>query len=418
MSDRGTPHAQSADRYGGVARFFHWSIAALIVLQFVLAQLGDLAEEDGERLRQLALLANHKSVGMTVLLLATLRIAWRFVSTPPSLPSAMPAWQRTVSFCSHGSLYVLLFALPITGWLMSSASAYSVSWFGLFTWPDLVEPSKPLLDVLRSTHGILAKLLFVVALIHIGAALKHHLVDRDDVLKRMSSTLSYALSLGIVVIGTWSLTDVGRSAAGIDDAGGIVLAADTAATGDASNQSSGSAASGGETVTTPAANPWAVDYEASYIEFTAEQAGAPFTGRWTRWTADMRFSDDALDTSVFDVRIRVDGVSTDDEERDSTLQDPEFFDAESWPVVRFRTGPIRKDGDAYVSDSSLSVKGRETPVTFRFEIAEDGRRRELTGSARLDRLALDVGTGEWSDTSWIGQYVDVEVLVVAEVGRD
>ncbi|MEN7342446.1 MAG: cytochrome b/b6 domain-containing protein, partial [Pseudomonadota bacterium] len=84
--------AEKSDKYGGIARFFHWAIAAMIVLQFVLAKLYEWAEADGERVRQIALIANHKSVGMTVLILAALRLAWRWSKGVPKLPKAMPAW--------------------------------------------------------------------------------------------------------------------------------------------------------------------------------------------------------------------------------------------------------------------------------------------------------------------------------------
>lgn len=163
---------------------------------------------------------------------------------------------------------------------------------------------------------------------------------------------------------------------------------------------------------------WRIDYAASFIEFTAEQAGAPFTGRWTDWSADMRFDAAALEAGRFDVSIRVAGVNTNDADRDSTLQDAEFFHGSAHPVVRFLTGPMTADGNGFSSESTLEIKGKDNPVTFRFEIEENGTARVLTGTARLDRLALGVGTGEWADTEWVGQYVDVNVRVEADVAAD
>ena len=127
------------------------------------------------------------------------------------------------------------------------------------------------------------------------------------------------------------------------------------------------------------------------------------------------FARDALDSSAFDVRIRVSGVETDDDDRDSTLQDPEFFDADNYPVARFESGPMRATDGGFATDGTLTVKGRGHPVTLTFAVARDGERRVLTGNARLDRLTLDVGTGEWADTAWIGQFVDVSVRVEARV---
>ncbi len=188
----------------------------MIVLQFVLAKLGEWAEDDGERLRQLALLANHKSVGMTILALAFLRIGWRLLNPPPKLPANMARWQKTASHISHWSLYAFLFALPITGWLMSSASNYSVSWFGLFTWPDLVEPSKALRATMHDAHELLGEALFVIALIHIAAAFKHQWMDKDGVLSRISSWPAIIVFALLVAAGIFVLTDTAGGTAEVE----------------------------------------------------------------------------------------------------------------------------------------------------------------------------------------------------------
>ncbi len=180
----------SSQRYGMIAQLLHWSVAALIITQFVLANIAERVGSQTPRtpmvmLEQMSWLARHKSVGMLILGLALVRICWRFISPPPPLPRAVPAWQRLGAGISHWSLYALLFALPLTGWLMSSATNYPVSFFGWFSFPDLVAPSRSLADSLKASHHLLAKILFVLALLHIAAAMKHHFFNRDDVLRRM-----------------------------------------------------------------------------------------------------------------------------------------------------------------------------------------------------------------------------------------
>ena len=160
--------------YSRTAQYLHWAVAAMIVLQFVLIEI---AEGTTSRIAVLGLFANHKSVGMTILMLAILRLGWRLANQPPKLPGEMPAWQVQVSALTHWALYAFLFALPISGWLMSSAANYSVSWFGLFTWPDLVSPDEVLKDTLKTVHELLGKALFVIALLHVLAACKHHFLD-------------------------------------------------------------------------------------------------------------------------------------------------------------------------------------------------------------------------------------------------
>ena len=176
------PSRNSPTVYGAVAQTFHWLIAALIVTQFTLAYLADDLPLGAHKL---ALLARHKSFGMTVLMLAILRLLWRLNNPPPPLPSGMTPLERTLARATHIAFYVLLFAMPLTGWLMSSAKNYSVSWFGVFTWPNLIAKNETAFDVLRSTHHILSYALFAIAVLHILAALKHHFSNKDTVLLRM-----------------------------------------------------------------------------------------------------------------------------------------------------------------------------------------------------------------------------------------
>jgi cytochrome b561 len=177
-----TPKGTAPTRYTTVAQIIHWAVAALIVLQFTLARMAKDLPLGGHKLE---LLARHKSVGMTVLMLAVLRLAWRLLKTIPPLPSSMSKLERLGAHVSHWVLYLLIFLMPLTGWLMSSAKNYSVSWFHQFTWPNLIAPNEQAFEVLRNVHDGLAKLLFVVALVHILAALKHHFWNKDDVLRRM-----------------------------------------------------------------------------------------------------------------------------------------------------------------------------------------------------------------------------------------
>lgn len=183
------PSRNSPSRYSAVAQALHWVIAALIVTQFTLAYLADDLPLGAHKL---ALLARHKSFGMTVLMLAILRLLWRFGHTPPPLPSGMSPLERMLARATHIAFYVLLFAMPLTGWTMSSAKNYSVSWFGLFTWPDLIAKNETAFNLLRSTHHILSYLLFAIAVLHILAALKHHFWNKDDVLVRMLPQAKFA----------------------------------------------------------------------------------------------------------------------------------------------------------------------------------------------------------------------------------
>lgn len=170
------------NRYGAVAQLFHWGIVALIVTQFILASKADDLPLGPAKI---ATLATHKSVGMTIFGLAILRLIWRWFNPVPSVPTSTPRWQQLAAHISHYALYGLILITPIIGWLMSSARNFPVSWFGLITLPDFVEPSQAAYDFFHETHEVLATTLFFVAIIHAAAALKHHFIDRDNVLRRM-----------------------------------------------------------------------------------------------------------------------------------------------------------------------------------------------------------------------------------------
>ena len=168
--------------YGSVAKTFHWLIAFLIVGQFVLA---NIAERLPLGMEKIGVLARHKSDGILILMLAVLRIAWRLGNAPPPPEASLTRWQELASRSAHQLLYVLLFALPLSGWLMSSAKNYPVSFFGWFQLPNMLAPSESAFKALLAAHATLATALLVIAGVHISAALWHHFFKRDNVLRRM-----------------------------------------------------------------------------------------------------------------------------------------------------------------------------------------------------------------------------------------
>jgi cytochrome b561 len=169
-------------RWGVIAQTFHWVIVALLIVQVTLAEMAD---DLPLGVRKLSLLARHKSVGITILVLVILRLAWRSANVNPPLPDNLKPYERKAARFTHVALYVLLAAMPLSGWMMSSARGFPVSWFGFFTLPDLVPKNRALYDWLMLTHHTLAWVLFAVIALHVAGALKHHFVHKDDVLKRM-----------------------------------------------------------------------------------------------------------------------------------------------------------------------------------------------------------------------------------------
>lgn len=169
-------------RYSAPAIILHWTTALLI---FGLLALG--LYMTGLRLspEKLQLYSWHKWAGVTVFLLAVLRLAWRAAHRPPPLPDAMPRPLRLAAHAAHAVLYLLIFAIPLSGWLMSSAKGFQTVWFGVLPLPDMIGKDRELGDLLQSVHWTLNMILLAMLALHAGAALKHHFIDRDGTLRRM-----------------------------------------------------------------------------------------------------------------------------------------------------------------------------------------------------------------------------------------
>ena len=173
--------SETEARYGDAAIALHWLTAVLIVANLALGlSMVPLPINP----RKLQWYAWHKWIGITVFLITCMRLAWRSAQPSPE-PVAMPEWQRRAAVVSHLLLYVLLLAIPVSGWLYSSATGVQVVYLGLVPLPDLVPTDKALAGVLRAAHLTLNFTLFALVIVHSAAALKHHFVDRDPALVRM-----------------------------------------------------------------------------------------------------------------------------------------------------------------------------------------------------------------------------------------
>lgn len=169
-------------RYSRPAIVLHWLVALAIVCAFPLGlYMHDLPLSP----TKLHLYSYHKWIGITALILAVVRILWRITHQPPPLPRGMPRWEQVAAHGVHHGLYLLMLAIPLSGWLMSSALGVPVVWLGVVQLPDLLDKNKELGDLLKLVHKLLNFTLLALFVVHVGAALKHHFVERDGLLARM-----------------------------------------------------------------------------------------------------------------------------------------------------------------------------------------------------------------------------------------
>ena len=358
------------ERWGSVSQLLHWLIVALIALQAALGLTGLMLPLGMEKL---AVLARHKSIGITILGLAALRLLWRWVNPTPPLPSNLKPHERFLAHFTHAALYALLFAMPLTGWIMSSARGFPVSWFNVIQLPDLVPKSETLYGAMVTTHAALAIGLALTVALHIAGALKHHFVLKDDTLRRM------------LPFGRMTLTVLA----------GAMLAAPTAR---AAVQAYTLVASG------------------SSLSYAFSQAGARNEGSFKSFAVSFDPSGGRLDV-VIDMR----SFDTGDQQRNGILGGKDFFDVAQYPQSRFTASRIEKTAAGYEATGSLTLRGVTRnitiPFTWRTGTAQGHSVGYLSGQTTLRRLDFGVGQGQWQSTDWVGNDVTVRYSLTLTSGN-
>jgi len=181
-----TPDNTSTASYTPVAKAIH-AITALLVLINIGWGL-HMEHFPGYKHGQPEwndLLFFHASIGALVFWLTVVRFVWRAKHQPPKEPASMPQWQKLASKVVHGALYLVLLALPLSGYVHRLSGNHPVSFWGLFNWPTLLDPNEPLRVLTDKIHVALAITLITLLVLHLGAVVKHTFIDRDRILKRM-----------------------------------------------------------------------------------------------------------------------------------------------------------------------------------------------------------------------------------------
>lgn len=168
--------------YHPIAKALHWVMALAI---FGLLALGFVMSDMPLSPEKLQYFSWHKWAGVSIFLLVWVRLAWRLLNPPPAYASSMPRLLQMLAHAGHFALYALMIVIPLSGWLMSSAKGVQTVWFGVLPIPDLLSRDKELGHLLEEIHSLLNWGLVALILGHVGAALKHHFIDRDDILTRM-----------------------------------------------------------------------------------------------------------------------------------------------------------------------------------------------------------------------------------------
>lgn len=414
-------------RYALVAIGLHWLIALAFLFQILL---GWRMDDHAHGAQTYLVFQLHKSVGITILLLSLIRLGWRLSHPPPPLPNHLTIWERRLAALTHIGFYVIMIGLPLTGWLIVSASKTQIPTllYGTVPWPHLpglahapAETKAAWRFVGEAGHGVLAKLTYLLFALHVVGALKHHLLDRDDTLARMIPGVRSgawldprAVVLAVAVIAAFLS---GRQIfTGVTNPPPAPLAAPKAepppapAAPVAEPAPAITSAPQTQTVATPSS--WTVD-KGGRLGFTTSWSGQSVTGEFRRWTARIAFSPDALEASSVEVTIDPASINSGDAQRDATLPTEDWLNTSAFPKAVFKAEQFRRTATGYVTNGRLSLKGKTHPVRLEFTVRIDGDKATASGHATIDRTSFGVGQGEYAAVDRIPANVDVRFDLTA-----
>ncbi|HEX3701326.1 MAG TPA: YceI family protein [Phenylobacterium sp.] len=423
------PEAVGSGRYATIAMVLHWLIAFAIATQVSLAwRMKDLHTPEGFALTQL-----HKSIGVTILVLSLLRLAWRLMNPPPPLPLTMARWEKLLAQVVHVGLYVIMIGMPLTGWIMVSASRIPVPTllYGIVPWPNvpgmasLAPGAKHLWHSIGDNgHVWLSYGLYGLFVLHVGGALKHQLFSRDEpVLARMApgAVAGRWLDWRLILILAGLLGAVAFGKLVVPPSPGMAPPPIPASQQDADQPAGGPPAGPPQAAIAPAAvaasrepaptGPvrWAV-LPGSTLGFATTWSGQGVQGRFRTWKADIVFSPDALARSKVTVTIDLASAETGDAQRDAVLPSPDWFDTANHPKAVFTASRFEKTGaDRYLAHGTLQLRGVTRPQDLEFRLDIAGDQAVVRGSAGLDRTVFGVGQGDFKATDQIPAKVAVTV---------
>ncbi len=394
------------ERYNRVAITLHWLIAGFIL---ALVPVG-LWMEDAPKAIQLNIYQMHKSFGLMVLFLSLARLGWRFMNPPPPLPDTMKPIEKFAAHATHLVFYGLIIAIPLSGWMMVSASPKNIPtmFLTIMHWPHIwflaqmaAEQKKTIADGLHEIHELLAFGTIGLMVLHVGAALKHQFINKDNEMTRM-----------IPAMGKSTPPSTKPRGAALVFGSTLLLFIAIAFLGNRAGEAAPSI-----TTNAPASTQgnWIVEPDNSKLIFAFTHTGSEVEGSFTRWDADILFDPDDLAAANITVRIDLGSANTADVSYDMALPEADWFDIASASEAVFQSQSIHKNDDGeYVMAGRLSLRGLHLPLSLIFGLDIDGDEAFAQGVASLDRLAFGIGANTDPGATTISKLVQVRFRVKAK----
>lgn len=368
--------------YHLVARILHWLIA---LLMFWAIALGLIAEDLPNSPEKIELFVLHKSAGFTVLVLAVVRLIWRFINPPSSL--GLKPIQEKMAAAGHWGLYILMLAVPVSGWLLNSTAGYPFAWFNLIPISNIPGVNSESRAFFSSLHVYLFYVMALMVLGHIAMLIVHKQFDGINLLPRMlpgkitsrASALVFTLS---VLLG---FTIYKANQAG-DDADDAVVASKP-------SQSSSAV----EQVSMESGSPrWQLVSTPDNFLFTNSYAGQPFVGAIRQFEPVILFNPAEPGNGVIDVNIETQSITTNNKDWDATIKGSQWFSTKEFPNAHYLSRDIHSEDGKFVANGELTLKGITKPIQVTFEWQQDGANATFIGTAIIDRREFNIGSGSWA----------------------
>ena len=363
-------------RYHGVAIALHWMIAVYVILMLALGKY--LVSLDESEPLRFVLTQWHKSFGVVAMGLILIRVYWRVIHSPPPLPDHMHVWERRLAATTHGVLYVLLLALPLSGWIMVSTSPLELPTvlFNSIPWPHLpINGSSQVFETAVTVHALAGSILIALLIAHIAAAARHHFLLQDGVTARMNPKFNeYSWASGFIpTVVVISLLTISVNILGFSNRKNVPLAL------------------GNEKIT---------------FSFTVQRQLV--VGVFSEASVAMRLDPQAHEGHELKAEVHTRSATTGNSQIDSTLMGGDWFDAETHPLASFASTEMKRvSGNAFEVIGILTIRGISKELQFPMTLDEAGGRRSGRGTFTVSRMEFDVGRQSQPDDSVVDFPVQV-----------
>lgn len=407
----GEARLQSVERYSRGAIALHWLIALALAGEIAL---GFAMPKDASGFAEYQL---HKSIGITILLLSLLRLGWRFTHARPAPLEG--GFTGFLARAVHAGFYIFMVAMPLTGWALVSTDEIDVPTllYGVVPLPHL-PLNEGLNEIAEESHELLAWGGLALFVLHVGGALRHHVLIRDSLLSRMSlagSGFVLAMLAAVLALGLGVLFGVSQDrelqgdgyeapAEAAESSAVPVPSPERSAQEDLAEQdpaaeevdvSPEANVEDESEIAAPAGPPpsWSIQ-PGRILRFTATNAGSALNGSFSSWSGNIAMDPEAPESAAITIRVDLASATLGDSTQDNMLRGADFFDASNFPQATWRSTSVRRiSGNRYEADGTLSLKGASRPQRINFTLSGSGNRRSVEGSASIDRNAFAIGTG-------------------------